>query len=118
MAKTLKFGLEPIGETLDNIVKHGFLEQDQHRAESYLEVKKIIDKYHKYFIASTLHDCKLLLTDNNSKDSLEEYYYYYHLGNKTEAQKKEFVLIQSKLRKQIVECLTKDDRSSVLIKRN
>ena len=110
LAKTLKFGLEPIGETLDNIVKHGFLEQDQHRAESYLEVKKIIDKYHKYFIASTLHDCKLLLTDNNSKDSLEEYYYYYHLGNKTEAQKKEFVLIQSKLRKQIVECLTKDDR--------
>lgn len=56
LSKTLRFELKPIGKTLEHIEKSGILAQDQHRAESYVEVKKIIDEYHKAFIESVLKD--------------------------------------------------------------
>lgn len=55
LSKTLRFELKPIGKTLENIEKHGLLEQDTHRAESYVKVKEIIDKYHKAFIEECLN---------------------------------------------------------------
>ncbi|MBQ2025442.1 MAG: hypothetical protein II215_03110, partial [Paludibacteraceae bacterium] len=55
LSKTLRFELKPIGKTLENIEKHGLLEQDTHRAESYVKVKEIIDEYHKAFIEECLN---------------------------------------------------------------
>lgn len=108
LSKTLRFKLIPVGKTLEHILASGLLEQDEHRAESYVRVKEIIDNYHKAFIEKVLSDCKLHYEDRRSKDSLEEYYTYYMIGNRNEEQKKVLSEIQEKLRKQIVGCLTAD----------
>lgn len=52
--KTLRFELKPVGKTKDWIEKNGLLDQDNHRAESYKVVKKVIDHYHKHFIDESL----------------------------------------------------------------
>jgi CRISPR-associated protein Cpf1 len=44
LTKTLRFELKPIGKTLEYIEKNGLLDRDRHRANSYVEVKKIIEK--------------------------------------------------------------------------
>jgi CRISPR-associated protein Cpf1 len=59
LSKTLRFELIPQGKTLEHIEKNGFLTQDEHRAESYQEVKRIIDDYHKAFIEKALTGFKL-----------------------------------------------------------
>lgn len=64
LSKTLRFELKPVGKTLENIISGGFLEEDEHRADSYKKVKKLIDEYHKDFIDSSLNglvlDCEAL----------------------------------------------------------
>ena len=47
LSKTLRFRLIPVGETLKHFIGSGILEEDQHRAESYVKVKAIIDDYHR-----------------------------------------------------------------------
>ena len=53
LSKTLRFSLLPIGATSDN-VRLDVLSNDQKRADEYGSVKKIIDRYHKQFIESSL----------------------------------------------------------------
>lgn len=110
LSKTLRFKLLPIGNTLSNIISSGILEEDQHRAESYIKVKAIIDEYHKAYISLMLHDFKLKYENTGNLNSLEEYFYYYHLGSKDEKEQKCFEKIQQSLRKQIADRLTKDER--------
>ena len=104
MDKTLRFELKPMGKTLENINNNGFIENDNHRADSYKKVKKLIDRYHKYYIESVLGDFKL------NSIQLEAYYNLYTQQSKTEKEIKEFEAIQDKLRKSIAEALKKDDR--------
>lgn len=59
LSKTLRFELIPQGKTLDNIVDKGLLLQDQNRANSYQEMKKTIDEYHKWFIELALKNVQL-----------------------------------------------------------
>lgn len=59
VSKTLRFELIPQGETLKNMEANGILSEDEHRAESYLKVKKMIDEYHKFFIDDVLWDLHL-----------------------------------------------------------
>jgi CRISPR-associated protein Cpf1 len=99
--KTIRFELKPQGKTLEYIVNNGLLNSDEHRAESYLLVKKIIDNYHKLFISKTLNGFKLEL--------LDEFYLYYQLPRKEDKEKKGFNEIQSKLRKQIADRFTKNE---------
>ena len=110
LSKTLRFELRPIGKTLSFIEKTGLLEQDKHRADSYVEVKSIIDKYHKYFIEKALSDFQLKYESNDKKDSLKEYFYYYKLTNRDENQKKVFEEIKTNLRKQIASRLKSQDQ--------
>lgn len=110
LLKTLRFELKPMGKTLEYIMSSGLLEQDQHRAASYIQVKGIIDDYHKAFIESVLSDFALVYTDEGKKNSLEEYYTCYMCKSKDDTQKKLFEEIQSKLRKQIADSFSKDDR--------
>lgn len=110
LSKTLRFELKPIGRTLEFITSSGLLEQDQHRAKSYVQVKKIIDEYHKAFIESVLDKFKLRYVSEGKKDSLEDFYTCYMCKSKDEAQKKLFEEIQGKLRKQIADAFAKDDR--------
>lgn len=74
LSKTLRFELKPIGKTLENIKKHGLLEQDTHRAENYVKVKEIIDKYHKAFIEECLNtftDSSEIYAEQNKKFETE-----------------------------------------------
>ena len=41
LSKTLRFEAKPIGATLDNIIKSGLLDEDEHRAASYVKMKKL-----------------------------------------------------------------------------
>lgn len=109
LSKTLRFELRPIGKTLEHIEKSGILSQDQHRAESYVEVKKIIDEYHKAFIENVLKDFRFS-ENRDEKNSLEEFLVYYMCKSKDETQKRQFADIQDKLRKQIAKRFSDDDR--------
>jgi ribosomal protein S24E len=105
LSKTLRFELRPEGKTLEFINKNGLLVQDKHRAESYIKVKDIIDKYHKAFIENALRDFRL------NYDDIEAYYSYYIIRKREETQKKQFAQVQSSLRKQIADCFKKNDSS-------
>lgn len=98
LQKTLRFELIPQGKTSEWIEKNGFLEKDFHRAQSYVEVKKIIDEYHKAFISEALNGLQL--------NELEDYYLYYQIPQKDETTKIKFSEIQYRLRKQIADKFT------------
>lgn len=101
ISKTLRFELKPQGKTLQHIENNGLLEQDEHRTDSYVIVKKIIDEYHKAFITKALDGFRL--------DALDDYFLYYQLPKRSDEEKKKFEEIQSKLRKQIADQFTKPD---------
>lgn len=105
LSKTLRFSLIPEGETLEHIKESGILEQDEHRAESYEEVKKLIDEYHKAYIEQQLSSFRFKYQSDGDMDSLEDYWLYYQIGNKTPEQKDKFEGVKHKLRKQISTCL-------------
>lgn len=116
--KTLRFELKPIGQTLEYIKTHGLLEQDQHRANSYVEVKKIIDRYHKALIERVLDQVRLDVdAKGNPTTLLEDYYFHYMCKSKDEAQVKSFAGIQKKLRKIIADSFKKDDKFKRINKR-
>lgn len=108
VTKTLRFELIPDKRTMAILEQSDYIAQDEHRAESYKLVKKIIDRYHKRFITRVLGQLSLKLTSDNRKDSLEEFYALYTQFNKSEAEKKTLESIQDSLRKAIAEALKKD----------
>ncbi len=101
LSKTLRFELIPQGKTLEHIEKNGLLMQDEHRANSYKVVKKIIDEYHKSFIEKSLDGLELNL--------LEDYFMYYQIQKKDDNQKKQFENIHAQMRKQIADRFTKHE---------
>lgn len=78
LSKTLRFELKPIGRTAEAIVESGILEKDAHRAESYQKVKKLIDRYHKAYIA------RRLSCFNFNEKLLDEFYGLYTKSQRTE----------------------------------
>lgn len=110
LSKTLRFELKPIGKTLENIKESGLLDQDEHRASSYVEVKEIIDNYHKALIERILGS--LSFKNDNEEETpnrmLEEYLFYYLSKSKDEANKENFKKIQDSLRKIIANSFEKD----------
>ena len=73
LSKTLRFELRPVGATLARIKEGGFLENDNHRAESYKKVKKLIDEYHKHFIEQALGDFSLTENETEGSKCLNSY---------------------------------------------
>lgn len=110
LSKTLRFELKPVGKTLENIISSRILENDQHRAESYRRVKKIIDEYHKAFIDSVLGNLSLTYTDEGKKNSLQEFHNCYINKSKDDKVKKLYEDIQKNLRKQIANSFSADER--------
>ena len=106
VSKTLRFELQPIGRTKENIERSGILQRDEQRAEDYKKVKEFIDEYHKQFIKERLWDFQLPLKGVGKRDSLEEYQALYELSKRTEAQEAEFTEIKDNLRAIIVKRLT------------
>lgn len=107
LSKTLRFEAKPVGATLRNFIANGLLERDEHRAESYVRVKKLIDEYHKAFIDRVLAGGCLTYDDSGNENSLKEYFGLYSSKKDVDAQKR-FKAIQQHLREQIVKKLTKD----------
>ena len=110
LSKTLRFELIPIGQTKENIIRSGLLEQDEHRDASYQQVKKIIDEYHKAFIEDVLENVRLTYTSEGKKNSLEEFYTNYMCKSKDDTQKKQFEEVHKNLRKQIADSFSADER--------
>ena len=93
LSKTLRFELIPQGKTLENIEGKGLLVQDQNRANSYQEMKKTIDEYHKWFIELALKNVQL--------ENLIEYARLYYTP-KDNRDDDAFSKVKSDLRKEIV----------------
>ena len=111
ISKTLRFELKPIGKTLEHIQRNELLEHDAVRADDYVKVKKIIDKYHKCLIDEALSGFTFETeADGRSNNSLSEYYLYYNLKKRNEQEQKTFKTIQNNLRKQIVNKLTQSEK--------
>ena len=116
LSKTLRFELKPVGKTAerleemvmnmnDDLSPDNLIATDVLRAQKYLEVKKLIDRYHKAYIEKTLTDFQLVSDSSNKKDSLQEYYFWYF--NKNDVNRKEALTkIQDNLRQQISKRLT------------
>ena len=109
LSKTLRFELKPISSTLEHINKNGLLDQDQHRAKSYIQMKNIIDEYHKGFIEDVLDDLELQYDNEGRNNSISEFYTYYMIKSKDDDQRKLFEKIQEELRKQIANAFNKSD---------
>ena len=118
LSKTLRFEAKPIGATLKNIIKSGLLDEDEHRAASYVKVKKLIDEYHKVFIDRVLDDGCLTIENKGKKDSLEEYYESYMSKSNDENVSKTFKEIQENLRSVIAKKLTDDKAYANLFGKN
>ena len=106
VSKTLRFELQPIGKTKENIEKNGILQRDEKRADDYKIVKGFIDEYHKQFIKDRLWNFKLPLHSEGHLDSLEEYQALYELSKRNDAQEAEFTEIKDNLRSIIAKRLT------------
>lgn len=118
LSKTLRFEAKPIGATLDNIVKSGLLDEDEHRAASYVKVKKLIDEYHKVFIDKVLADGCLPLKNEGHNNSLTEYYDNYVSKSQNEDAKKAFEENQQNLRSIIAKKLTENKAYANLFGKN
>lgn len=111
VSKTLRFEAKPIGETLNNIIKSGILNQDRHRAESYQKVKKLIDEYHKEFIDEVMSNFSF------PDGKLEEYRSCYFSKKDSEKSKEHFNEIQSEMRKIIHDAIKKNETFSRIDKK-
>ena len=104
---TLRNSLVPIGKTEENLKKLNLLQNDFKRADSYAEVKNLIDDFHRSFIEDVL-----------SKTTLEwgALYDQYELfqketdKKKKDGHKKELESLQNAMRKQVVKKFTSVER--------
>lgn len=99
VSKTLRFELKPQGKTLENIKQKGIIDDDEHKAESYIKIKKIMDEYHKYFIEETLKNYQIDI------NTLEEYDNLIKVQNKDN---KKIDDIKKKMKKDISDSFTKN----------
>lgn len=108
LSKTIKFELIPQGKTLEYIEQKGLLSQYKQRAESYQEMKKTIDKFHKYFIDLALKNTRLT--------HLETYLKLYNKSAETKKEpqfKDDLKKVQDNLRKEIVKSFSEGEAKSI-----
>ena len=108
VTKTLRFELQPIGKTKENIEKNGILSRDEQRAKDYLIVKGFIDEYHKQYIKDRLWSFKMPLESEGQLDSLKEYQELYELSKRDASQEAAFTEVKDNLRSIIAKRLTSD----------
>ncbi len=111
---TLRNRLIPIGKTEENIEKLKLLEKDKERSKAYVEVKQMIDDFHRSFIEDVLSKTKLEWRELYDKFELFQNEKDKQKKNKI---KKELETLQGVMRKQIVKKFKDDDRFDKLFKK-
>ena len=106
ISKTLRFEARPIGKTYENILKNGLIDRDEHRSRSYVQIKKLIDEYHKVFIDNALKDGCLCKETSNGSNMLNEYFELYLRNSKSDSEQKRLEKLQGQMRKEIVKRLS------------
>lgn len=104
---TLRNRLVPVGKTEENINHFRLLENDKKRADSYQEVKNIIDDFHRSFIQDVLSNA------NFEWGTLyDEFDLYQSKNDKAEKAKikPDLQKLQSLMRTKIVKKFTSDER--------
>lgn len=102
-SKTLRFELQPVGRTAENLAK--IIEEDEIRAEKFKRVKKYADEAHKAFIEDVL--------TNINADGISYYFKHCYEAYK-EHNAAELETTMNNARKIISEAFTKDKRCGEL----
>ncbi len=104
---TLRNRLVPIGKTEENINHFRLLENDKKRADSYQEVKNIIDDFHRSFIQDVLSNANF-----EWGPLYDEFDLYQSKNDKAEKEKvkPDLQKLQSLMRTKIVKKFTSDER--------
>lgn len=108
VSKTLRFKAIPVGKTQENLDKKRLIEEDEERAKRYKEAKKLIDRYHVYFINDVLSKTEIV--------GLDEYEVLYLKTDKTDAEKERMIGLEDNFRKQIVRMFRSDKRFATIFK--
>lgn len=114
VTKTVCFGLEPQGKTLEQIQAKGIIERDAQRAEDYKQVKLFLDQYHITFIEDCLNNFKLKLESDGHHDSLTDYIEFRYNSDKSS----ELCITKDNLRKQIAAAFKNGKSYSYLFKKD
>ena len=115
--KTLCFEARPIGKTLENLLKSDMLKQDEHRAESYVKVKKLIDSYHKDFIERALSQGLDSTGCHVAADKLAEYSVCYFCANRDAKANEKLDSLSEELRQLVVKQLKQTEGFKNLFKK-
>ena len=115
--KTLCFEARPIGKTLENLLKSDMLKQDEHRAESYVKVKKLIDSYHKDFIERALSQGLDSTGCHVAADKLAEYSVCYFSSNRDAKANEKLDSLSEELRQLVVKQLKQTEGFKNLFKK-
>lgn len=104
---TLRNRLVPIGKTEENINHFRLLENDKKRADSYQEVKNIIDDFHRSFIQDVLSNANF-----EWGPLYDEFDLYQSKNDKAEKAKikPDLQKLQSLMRTKVVKKFTSDER--------
>ena len=113
---TLRNRLIPIGKTEENLKKANMLESDFERAKAYVEVKNIIDDFHRSFIEDVLSKETLGLDWGALYDQFDLFQSEKDKSKKAK-HKKQLEVLQSAMRKDIVKKFKNDERYPKLFKK-
>lgn len=113
---TLRNRLIPIGKTEENLKKANMLESDFERAKAYVEVKNIIDDFHRSFIEDVLSKETLGLDWGALYDQFDLFQSEKDKSKKAK-HKKQLEVLQSVMRKDIVKKFKNDERYPKLFKK-
>ena len=107
LTKTIRMELVPVGKTEENINHFRLLENDKKRADSYQEVKNIIDDYHCSFIQDVLSNANF-----EWGPLYDEFDLYQSKNDKAEKAKikPDLQKLQSLMRTKVVKKFTSDER--------
>ena len=109
MSKTLRFELQPVGNTQDIIDEQEMLKEDFERSEYYPIVKRMIDDEHKQFIDAAL-------AHFHFSDRLKEYAEVYETQDKDGTRSKKLKDLSAVLRKEILTALKKHEEYIIISK--
>lgn len=116
LSKTLRFRLEPQGDTLNHIQNYQILENDERRSKEYKKMKEMMDDYHRNFIDKMLDTFILRYQDEGKNNSLQEFERLYS-DNTIEDRSELLEECQKNLRKSIAEVFRSNDDFGKLFKK-